>query len=320
MRQLLVSTGLAPTYTNGVLSAGSVDILKKPAVGQATPFNPLLAGDNISDSDSICFVQGTAAGKNIQTPWIPARDIIRWTGSPYVAQAAQASTLTFTVNAVIAGEASIKLTTVGIGQEQHKRKNFTISVAALDTPVIIANKVLSAMSGVPVASLVAATNYPILGVDFATVSSANLALAVLVVTGTTFSSTVPSELASFSTSSENLDGSNGSLLTVTATAPSPGSGDGDLLVEFEKQLQGNVGFYNRITQPNTPVSYIAAGSNYDMYSLSFLTGPVGQIKGVDNKREIIIAYVDGGADQLIFQSKINQYLATAPGAFAAVTL
>jgi len=305
MRQLLVSTGLAPTYTNGVLSAGSVDILKKPVAGQATPFNPLLAGDNISDSDSICFIQGTAAGKNIQTPWIPAKDIVRWTGRAYQLQVAQVTTVTFSNLPTVAGTMSLKLISVGIGQEQYERKTYEIQVPA---------------------------NHPLasIAIDFAAAINANLpdflasAAAVgvtVVLTGKISSSVTGQVITSFQTiSPEGLDGSNGTTITIAATAPDQGSGDGDLLVDFEKQLQGNVGFYNRITQPNTPVSYIAAGSNYDIYSLSFLTGPVGQIKGVDNKREIIIAYVDGGADQLVFQSKINGYLATAPGAFAAVTL
>lgn len=305
MRQLLVSTGLAPTYTNGVLSAGSVDILKKPVAGQATPFNPLLAGDNISDSDSICFIQGTAAGKNIQTPWIPAKDILRWTGRAYAPQVAQVTTVTFSNLPTVAGTMSLKLISVGIGQEQYERKTYEIQVPA---------------------------NHPLasIAIDFAAAINANLpdflasAAAVgvtVVLTGKISSSVTGQVITSFQTiSPEGLDGSNGTTITIAATAPDQGSGDGDLLVDFEKQLQGNVGFYNRITQPNTPVSYIAAGSNYDMYSLSFLAGPVGQIKGVDNKREIIIAYVDGGADQLVFQSKINQYLATAPGAFAAFTL
>lgn len=307
MRQLLVSTGLAPTYTNGVLSAGSVDILKKPAVGQATPFNPLLAGDNVSDSDSICFIQGTAAGVNIQTPWIPAKDIVRWTGRAYQAQVAQVTKVDFgAANVVVAGTASLKLISVGIGQEQYERKTYEIQVAVGNTPTNLSTAFAAAITA-DLPSFLAS----------AVVNGADLDL-----TGKISSSVTGQVITSFQTiSPEGLDGSNGPLFSIqSVVAPDQGSGDGDLLVDFEKQLQGNVGFYNRITQPNTPVSYIAAGSNYDMYSLSFLTGPVGQIKGVDNKREIIIAYVDGGADQLVFQSKINGYLATAPGAFAAVTL
>jgi hypothetical protein len=307
MRKLLVSTGLAPTYTAGVLSAGSVDILKKPAVGQATPFNPLLVGDSIADSDSICFVQGTAAGVNIQTPWIPARDIVRWTGRSYTAQAGQFTKIVFTTNATVAGTMSLKLVSVGIGQEQFERKTYEITVAAGATPTNISTAFAAAITADLPSFLV----------------SAVLNVADLDLTGKISSSVTGQVIPSFQTvSPEGIDGSNGTTYAISAlsTAPDQGSGDGDLLVDFEKQLQGDRGFYNRITQPNTPVSYIAAASNYDLYSLTFLTGPVGQIKGVDNKREIIIAYVDGGADQLPFETKINGYLATAPGAFAAVTL
>lgn len=306
MRQLLVSTGIAPAYTAGVLSAGSVDVLRKPAVGQATPFNPLNLGEIITDSDSICFIQGTAAGVNIQSPWIPAKDIVRWTGRAYQLQVAQATTVTFTTVPTVAGTMSLKLISVGIGQEQYERKTYEIQVTALQTIVSITAAFEAAINANMPDFLASATDTP----------------TTIVLTGKTSSSVTGQVITSFQTiSPEGLDGSNGTTITIAATAPDQGSGDGNLLVDFEKQLQGNVGFYNRITQPNTPVSYIVPATNYDMYSLSFLTGPVGQIKGVDNKREIIIVFPEAGsAGQTSFESKINPYLASAPGAFAFVNL
>lgn len=306
MRQLLVSTGLAPTYTNGVLSAGSVDILQKPVAGQATPFNPLLAGQDISDSDSICFIQGTAAGKNIQTPWIPAKDIVRWTGRAYQIQVAQVTTVTFLNPPTVAGTMSLKFISVGIGQEQYERKTYEIQVPAAHPIANVAIDFAAAINA----------NLP----DF--LASATAGATTVVLTGKISSSVTGQVITSFQTiSPEGLDGSNGTTITIAATAPDQGSGDGDLLVDFEKQLQGNVGFYNRITQPNTPVSYIVPATNYDLYSLTFLTGPVGQIKGVDNKREIIIAFDQtAAASKLLFESIIMPYLATAPGAFASFSL
>jgi hypothetical protein len=306
MRKLLVSTGVTPVYTAGVLSAGSVDILQKPVAGQATPFNPLLAGQDISDSDSICFIQGTAAGVNIQTPWIPARDIVRWTGRATTPQVAQVTTVTFATVPTVAGTMSLKLISVGIGQEQYERKTYEIQVPA-NHP--IANVVIDFAAAIN-------ANLP----DF--LASATAGATTVVLTGKISSSVTGQVITSFQTiSPEGLDGSNGTTITVTATAPDQGSGDGDLLVDFEKQLQGDRGFYNRITQPNTPVSYIVPATNYDLYSLTFLTGPVGQIKGVDNKREIIIAFDStAAAGKLLFESIINPYLATAPGAFATISL
>jgi len=217
MRQLLVSTGLAPTYTNGVLSAGSVDILKKPVAGQATPFNPLLAGDNISDSDSICFIQGTAAGVNIQTPWIPAKDIVRWTGRAYAPQAGQFTKIVFTTNATVAGTMSLKLVSVGIGQEQFERKTYEIQVLANATPTNISTAFAAAITADLPSFLVSAV-----------LNGADLDL-----TGKISSSVTGQVIPSCQTvSPEGIDGSNVTTyaISILSTPPNQGSGDGDLFV------------------------------------------------------------------------------------------
>jgi hypothetical protein len=214
--------------------------------------------------------------------------------------------VTFATVPTVAGTMSLKLISVGIGQEQYERKTYEIQVPA-NHP--IANVVIDFAAAIN-------ANLP----DF--LASATAGATTVVLTGKISSSVTGQVITSFQTiSPEGLDGSNGTTITVTATAPDQGSGDGDLLVDFEKQLQGDRGFYNRITQPNTPVSYIVPATNYDLYSLTFLTGPVGQIKGVDNKREIIIAFDStAAAGKLLFESIINPYLATAPGAFATISL
>jgi len=316
MRQLLVSTGAVPVFTAGVLNAGAVEILKKSASGPT----PLVAGDIITDSDEIQFVQGTGV-KNIFSPWIKGNEVIKWRGQSYTAQVPQVSSLTFATAATAAGEMSIKLTSVGQGQEQFKRKNVSISATAGQTANNIALAFLSALTGIAQGNLVAATQYPIVGVDFATASMAAIPGAVITITGTTFSLTADTELGSWSTASEGVDGSNGTTLTVAVvTSPSLGSGDAQVLGQYEKSLQGNVGFYNRIVQPNTPDSYIVAATTYDIYTLYVGNPVVGQIKGVDNFRTISIAYAVNGANQAGFEGQINPYLASASGAFAPVNL
>jgi hypothetical protein len=77
-------------------------------------------------------------------------------------------------------------------------------------------------------------------------------------------------------------------------------------------------------QPNTPASYIVPGETYDLYSIQWLNPQVGQIKGVDNRRTLTIAFEGGtaaiGATQIAFQAALNAYLATVPGAFNPVSL
>ena len=99
MRQLLVSNGTAVTYTNNVLAAGAIDIIKRSADGHT----PLLPGDTITGSDEIAFLLGgTAAEGNIFSTWIPGRDIEGWFGRSYTAQAAQVTTLSVATNATAA--------------------------------------------------------------------------------------------------------------------------------------------------------------------------------------------------------------------------
>jgi hypothetical protein len=76
-------------------------------------------------------------------------------------------------------------------------------------------------------------------------------------------------------------------------------------------------------QPNTPPSYIdtATPLNYDLYSIVAENGSVNQIKGVDNVRNITIAVSTAASTlQTDFESRLNPWLGSVPGSFAAVTL
>ena len=62
-----------------------------------------------------------------------------------------------------------------------------------------------------------------------------------------------------------------------------------------------------------PTGAAVVGTTYDMYSLVFTkdgsTSP--QIKGVDNLMEMYIAAPAGDADNLIFEGKLNPWIASA---------
>jgi hypothetical protein len=309
MRQLLVSNLTQPVFAGGALAAGAVTAVIKTASG----FTQLAPGDTYSTSQEIQFVQGTPTG-NIFSPWINGKDIISWAGRNYAAQTAQISTINFGATAfTVAGTATIKFTEVNNGVEQFRRKTYVIPVT---TNMSTANFAIAAAA--VITADIAAGNVPWL-------ATAVAAGNTLVVTGTTFSLSPVSELSSFRTATEGIDGSNGAnLVNVTATAsPSLGSGDADVLLDFEQSLQGNLSFYNRVRQPNTPPTYINPAANYDLYSISWLNPVVGQIKGVDNHRNLTIAMVDGlgvNAVQGVFEATLNGYLASVPGSFAAVSI
>jgi len=303
MRQLLVSDGTAPAYTNGVLANGAIDIQIESPAGPVS----LSAGQTISDSDKIRFVQGTGL-KNIFSPWIEGKNVAVWKGESYSPQVPQVSRIAFTgTNFTAAGEVVVKLVELNNGQAQFKRKNYTISVTSSDTPTTLCTKITAAVNA-DLPDFIASITNNGTSIDF---------------TGKSFSLSADTELSNFKIADEGVDGTNGITAAVTYTTPSSlGYGDAEVLAQYEKSLQGNTSFYNRIMQPNTPPSYIdiATPTTYDVYSLVADNGSVGQIKGVDNVRSITIAYKVNGTDQANFEAKINGYLASCPGAFAPVNL
>lgn len=309
MRQLLVSNGTAVAYTNGVLASGAIDIQIEDPAGPVS----LSAGQTISDSNKIRFVQGTPEGKNIFSPWIDGKNISVWKGESYSAQVAQVSRIAISaVNFVAAGEATVKLVELNNGQAQFKRKSYVIAISAGQTPTQFCTALAAAINADLPDFIDSITNNGT-SIDF---------------TGKTFSLTLGTELSNFKIVDEGIDGSNGPVATITYNnpptnvVPSLGYGSAEVLSQYEKSLQGDRSFYNRIMQPNTPPSYIdtATPTTYDVYSLVAENGSVGQIKGVDNVRSITIAYKVSGTGQAAFEGKINPWLNSCSGSFTAVQL
>jgi hypothetical protein len=310
MRQLLISDLTNPVFTGGQLAPGAVCAVAKTPSGFSIIGTPGFT--TYADSQEIMFVQGTAGG-NIFSPLIDGKDIFSWAGQGYAAQTAQVSNLDFGItNLTVAGNVTVKFTEVNNGVEQFRRKTYVIPHVAGATPAVIS------------AALTALVNADILAGNIPWITAITDNVGDVDVTGSVFSLANSTELASFGTASEGLDGTNGMILNVTATAsPSKGSGVADVLSEYELSLQGNRGFYNRLQQPNTPPSYIDLTETYDLYSIQWLNPQVGQIKGVDNRRTLTIAMEDGaGVDavQTAFELALNTYLASVPGSFSAVNI
>ena len=323
MKQLLISDGTtaqAAPYTGGLLPAGAIDVVGLSADG----FTPITAGQTIADSSAIRLVQGTGTS-NIVSPWIDGLSVTRFVGQSFDAQQAQSSTLTFATATIAAGQVSLKLISANGGQAQFPRKSVTIEVgvgqAVAGLGGIVQN-LMVALTGQTAAVIAAnpATDYAIVGADFAV---AQYAGSVITVTGTIFNIAAGTSLSSFRTASEGLDGSNGTTLVVAAAAtPDLGNGgDGNLIAELEASLQGSGrGYYDRVQLPVTPPSYAVAATTYDLYKISFNNGAEGNIKGVDNYREIIVAYPAGGAGQAWFEGQINPWMTSTPPAPVAVAL
>lgn len=321
MRQLLISDGATASYSGGVLAAGAIDVQGLSSAGPTS----LAPGETIADYPAIRIIQGTSS-HNIVSPWIDGTSVTNWAGQSYSAQVAQSTTLTFaTVPSAADAEFSIKVIDRAIGQAQFQRASATYTTVAGSLTVNdVVLGLMSSLTGLPVADIAATTDYAIPGLARVQAQVNSITTAtVITLTGNIMDSDPYSVLASFESASDNLDGAFGTTLTVAAAAaPSLGNGgDGNLIVELEKSLQGiGRGFYNRVELPNTPPAYADASATYDLYKLRFGNAEPGSIRGVDNYREIIIASPAGDADGAVFEGKINPWLNSCPGSFAAVQL
>jgi hypothetical protein len=300
----MISDGTAVSYTANVLDVGAVDVIKRSADGLTS----LGAGETISDSDEIAFVQGTAAG-NIISTWIPGSKISGWSGYSYVDQTPQVTKLAFATDFTAAGVATVKFVEHNGGQQAYNRKSYILNVAAGLSSINFCLALEAAINANPPSWIVTPVTNNGTNID---------------ITGTTFAdSTSPkTELASFKTASEGIDGGNGMVITVSTSGigPSLGHGDPEVMADYEKTLEGNKSFYNRVTQPNTPPRHIVLTDTYDVYTLTYDNPEPGQIRGVDNKRSISIAYKVSGAGQTAMEGQLNPYLASCPGAFGGITL
>jgi len=304
MRQLLISDGTtaeAAPYTGGLLPAGAIDVVGLSADG----FTPITAGQTIANSSAIRLVQGTGTS-NIVSPWIEGVTVTRWTGESFAAQQAQTSTITIAGTASAAFNATVKITSRAIGQAQFERRSYTVAVASGDVQNTIAAAINTAINA----------NLP------AFIASSAVVGNVITLTGQTFDSDPYRVLSSFETQ-EDIDGTFTTTATIAAgNTPDLGNGgDGNLIVELEASLQGmGRGYYDRVQLPVAPPAYAVAATTYDLYKLGYNNPVAGSINGVDNRREIIVAYPAGGAGQAWFEGQINPWMTSTPGTFAAVAL
>lgn len=311
MRQLIVAAEVALAPVAGVVNSGAVSVEKQSPAGPTE----LLAADTYGTAPKIRLVQGTPEGRNIVTPWIDGRDIIAWKKEDYAAQVAQSTTATFAAGPFTAdGTATVKLIGLNQGQAQFERKSYTIEVGP--TTLVTTAALFAAELANRITTDIALGRGPSYIVTAVAVG------AVVTFTGTTFSLTAAptTELGNFRVASEGFD--NGVTIAInTAVQPSLGAGTAEVLAQYERSLQGDRSFYNRVTQPNTPPSYIdtATPTLYDVYSIVASNGTAGQIKGVDNLRSISVAWNSvGGVQDAAWLAKLNPWMLTLPGAFPNV--
>jgi hypothetical protein len=310
-RHLFVGTGVSSTYTNGILADGKVGFQKLSADGPTA----LGASDTIADSDQIRVVQGTPNGNKV-SPWIYGRNVIVFSGVDYAAPVAHQGTVTAATTSNAAGEVVIKFVrTDGPRPEIFK---FTTEIASNTTATnagVAIDAAFDALDAIP---------------EWLNSAPSNSS-GVVTFSGSKRGDTTKSGGTwEYGPATFEVIVESNSVGATTFTAASgsakadPGVGDGNLVRYYEETLQGvSDGYYNRRNLPIQPTLHAVASSNYDMATIVATkdgsTSP--QIKGVDNLIEISIALVDvaGTGASLAIDAGLNSYMASTPGAFAAVS-
>ena len=302
-RHLIIGDGTSYGVTSGLVDDGAVSIQKLSSSGPTE----LVTGETIADSEQIRIISGESDGKDIVTPWIYGRDVINYSGKSYSAAAAQTSTiLPVTTSAAASKEIEIKF--VNLSSSEREMFKYSVTIAASSAVATAGGAINNAFN--------ALTNVP----DWLNPTS-SLSTATVTFTGAKRGDTAQSgnswdyEPVVFKTI-VSINPTTTQTYTVTDNVidATPGYGDGFAVKAFENAVMGTShGYYNRVQLPNSPTNQAVTGTNYDMYSIVATKdgSSASQINGVDNLIEINVALPAGDADGVIFENKLNGYLASA---------
>lgn len=108
-----------------------------------------------------------------------------------------------------------------------------------------------------------------------------------------------------------------------ATSYSEGSGTYYQVQKIENETIGYYDHINRVELPYPADFYASSALTYDLYNLVFGTAPAdksAQGNARFEKLELIIALPPAATQQADFETVINAWMASVPGAFAAVNL
>ena len=307
-RHLIIGDGTTRSTANPV-EDGAITIQKMSASGPTD----LVLGDSIVDAPMIRIVGGGKDGKNIVTPWIYGKDVINYSGKSYVNQ--QACTVTDTIAGSAGSDGDLVLKLIKTSGPRQEFFTFTTSI-----PNTTANTAADALikTAFEDASLVKPDwiNPVCDATAGSTVVFSGAVRGDVAYSGNTWDY----EPVQIKLIVESYSGTTQTHTASATTGGHPGYGDGYAVRAFEESLQGTShGFYMRGHLPQQPTLESAVTSEYDMYSIVATKdgSSASQINGVDNLIEINIAAIQGNANSLVVENKLNGYFA---GVFPNVIL
>lgn len=308
-RHLIIGDGTAYGLTSGLVDDGAISIQKMSSSGPTE----LVLGDTFADAPQIRIVGGGKDGKDIVTPWIYGKDVINYSGKSYVNQ--QACTVTDTIASSAGSDGDLVLKLVKTSGPRQEFFTFTTSI-----PNTTANTAADALikTAFEDASLVKPDwiNPVCDATAGSTVVFSGAVRGDVAYSGNTWDY----EPVQIKLIVESYSGTTQTHTASATTGGHPGYGDGYAVRAFEESLQGTShGFYMRGHLPQQPTLESAVTSEYDMYSIVATKdgSSASQINGVDNLIEINIAAIQGNANSLVVENKLNGYFA---GVFPNVIL
>ena len=308
-RHLIIGDGTAYGLTSGLVDDGAISIQKMSSSGPTE----LVLGDTFADAPQIRIVGGGKDGKDIVTPWIYGKDVINYSGKSYVNQ--QACTVTDTIASSAGSDGDLVLKLVKTSGPRQEFFTFTTSI-----PNTTANTAADALikTAFEDASLVKPDwiNPVCDATAGSTVVLSGAVRGDVAYSGNTWDY----EPVQIKLIVESYSGTTQTHTASATTGGHPGYGDGFAVRAFEESLQGTShGFYMRGHLPQQPTLESAVTSEYDMYSIVATKdgSSASQINGVDNLIEINIAAIQGNANSLVVENKLNGYFA---GVFPNVIL
>jgi|TARA_R110002073_G_scaffold323813_2_gene501382 hypothetical protein len=280
MRQLIIGADVAGPYTGA--AEGALGIQEITATGVPGLVNKAKAAVILANDAQFRFVRvGATAAEALQaSPWFRPSELSSYTAKTYNAAVAKKQAYNFVTGGAIGDDVTIKVIFTTEGYEPFDRYNFSVKLTATT-----ATQAATDAAAIITAAIADGTAPKLVTAVVATDGSDNSAVLIESAAGERF------ELAF------EANGSDATMATVTngAVAFEFPVGTAAKLLKEELEQEGRENSnYDRFTAlPDEVLTYVDSTEIYNEYSLRFGNPAQGQIRGVDNVREIKLAIPSG---------------------------
>jgi len=311
MRQLIIGENSVTGPASAAEGAAIIQVLGAdgiPAIGTVASIGAAVTADS---QVRIARAGADAKSSEYASMWFRPSQIKNFVAKPYAAAAAQVRAFDFTAGGAVGDVLNLKVILLTSGYEPFKRYNFEVK---LSTGTSAANAATDAVAVIN--AEIDAGNCP----EIAAVAVATNAVKFTMAAG---------EIMEFAFD----PGSSAATMAYTATgavAMTKGNGVASELKAEELLLQGidnsNYDRYTALPDEVYTTADIATPTTYNVYVLDIQNAALGQIRGVDNMRQIKLAvpasattYLDGESSANTAEESMSRHLEALTGVARVVT-